>query len=98
MARKYISDGAEQLLTDCFPGLIPALVVEEALREKATREGRLAITPAHGTRILTPEEKDALKAANVPPGTRITQTVLDRAMRAAHGLRRTTDASAGRRA
>ena len=83
MAPKYINQKALDYLANCFPGLIPALVVEEALREKAEREGRLAITPAHGTRPLTPEEKAALKAAHLPAGTRITQTILDRAMRAA---------------
>jgi hypothetical protein len=40
--RRYINAGAERLLRDCFPGLIPALVIEQALAEKARREGRLA--------------------------------------------------------
>jgi hypothetical protein len=40
-APKYINQQARHYLNDCFPGLIPALVIEEALREKAKREGRL---------------------------------------------------------
>lgn len=39
--RRYINATAELLLRDCFPGKIPALVIAEALREKAIREGRL---------------------------------------------------------
>jgi hypothetical protein len=96
MARKYINDATEELLTHCYPGLIPARVIEEALREKAAREGRLTHTPAHGTRPLTTEEKAALQAANLPTGTRITQTVLDRAIRA-HQRRRRTDTRDGTR-
>jgi hypothetical protein len=40
-APKYVNAGARELLSRCFPGLIPALVIEEALAEKAKREGRL---------------------------------------------------------
>jgi hypothetical protein len=47
MPPKYINQKALNYLTRCFPGLIPALVVEEALREKALREGRLKIRPRH---------------------------------------------------
>ncbi|KOX32834.1 MULTISPECIES: hypothetical protein [Streptomyces] len=39
--RKYINATAERLLADCFPGMIPAAVIEDALRQKAIREGRL---------------------------------------------------------
>ncbi|MEU1497324.1 hypothetical protein [Streptomyces sp. NPDC005732] len=39
--RRYINAGTEQLLRDCFPGMIPAAVIEQALAEKARREGRL---------------------------------------------------------
>ncbi|WP_159050151.1 hypothetical protein [Streptomyces sp. MMG1533] len=39
--RRYISAGTEQLLRDCFAGLVPAHVIEEALRQMAIREGRL---------------------------------------------------------
>ena len=38
---RYINAGAERLLRDCFPGLVPARVIEDALAEKARREGRL---------------------------------------------------------
>lgn len=41
-ARRYVNAVSEQLLRDCFPGLIPATVIEDALRQKAIREGRLA--------------------------------------------------------
>ncbi|MFE9736145.1 hypothetical protein ACFYO9_37465 [Streptomyces sp. NPDC005863] len=41
-ARKYVNQAAGELLARCFPGLVPARVIEEALREKAQREGRLA--------------------------------------------------------
>jgi hypothetical protein len=40
--RRYLSPTTERLLRDCFPGLVPARVIEEALRQKAIREGRLA--------------------------------------------------------
>ena len=43
--RRYVNARAELLLRDCFPGLIPALVVAEALEEKARREGRLKGKP-----------------------------------------------------
>ena len=39
--RRYISATTERLLADCFPGLVPATVIEDALRQKAIREGRL---------------------------------------------------------
>ena len=39
--RRYISATTERLLADCFPGLVPAAVIEDALRQKAIREGRL---------------------------------------------------------
>ncbi|MEU6990328.1 hypothetical protein ABZ953_06655 [Streptomyces sp. NPDC046465] len=40
-ARKYVNAAAGEILARCFPGMIPARVIEEALREKAKREGRL---------------------------------------------------------
>lgn len=40
-ARKYVNQAAAELLARCFPGMVPACVIEEALREKAQREGRL---------------------------------------------------------
>ncbi|MGW2223854.1 hypothetical protein [Streptomyces formicae] len=43
-ARKYVNAASAELLARCFPGMIPALVIEEALREKAVREGRLPAT------------------------------------------------------
>ena len=39
--RRYISAASELLLRDCFPGMVPAAVIEQALAEKARREGRL---------------------------------------------------------
>lgn len=39
--RRYVNAAAELLLRDCFPGLVPAAVIEDALRQKAIREGRL---------------------------------------------------------
>lgn len=39
--RRYISANTERLLRDCFPGLVPAAVIEDALQQKAIREGRL---------------------------------------------------------
>lgn len=33
----------ERLLRDCFPGMVPAAVVEEAVRQHAIREGRLTV-------------------------------------------------------
>ncbi|MCX4232070.1 hypothetical protein [Streptomyces ortus] len=44
-APRYITDRARELLNRCFPGLIPARVIEEALQQKALREGRLAPKP-----------------------------------------------------
>lgn len=39
--RRYINATTERLLRDCFPGMVPAAVIEEALRQHAIREGRL---------------------------------------------------------
>jgi hypothetical protein len=44
-APKYVNASARELLRRCFPGLIPALIIEEALAEKAKREGRLKPQP-----------------------------------------------------
>ena len=41
-APKYVNADSRNTLARCFPGMIPALVIAEALREKAAREGRLA--------------------------------------------------------
>ncbi|EFE65820.1 predicted protein [Streptomyces viridosporus ATCC 14672] len=46
--RRYISATTERLLADCFPGLVPATVIEDALRQKAIREGRLAAPRRRG--------------------------------------------------
>lgn len=40
-ARKYVSAASADLLARCFPGMVPARVIEEALREKAKREKRI---------------------------------------------------------
>ncbi|MEU0200881.1 MULTISPECIES: hypothetical protein [unclassified Streptomyces] len=37
---RYVNQAALALLNFSFPGKIPALVIAEALREKARREGR----------------------------------------------------------
>jgi hypothetical protein len=42
-APKYINADSRDYLARCFPGLIPAVVIAEALREKAVREGRLVV-------------------------------------------------------
>ncbi|MBL3664470.1 hypothetical protein JL475_00220 [Streptomyces sp. M2CJ-2] len=47
--RKYITPTTERLLRDCFPGMVPAAVVEEAVRQHAIREGRLT-APSNQTR------------------------------------------------
>jgi hypothetical protein len=52
-AAKYINADSRDYLARCFPGLIPAVVIAEALREKAVREGRLTPT-RHGRRPAGP--------------------------------------------
>lgn len=47
-ARRYVNAAAERLLRDCFPGLIPAVVIEEALRQLAIRDGRLTAPAKKG--------------------------------------------------
>lgn len=42
MRRRYISATTERLLRDCSAGMVPAAVIEEAVRQQAIREGRLA--------------------------------------------------------
>lgn len=39
--RRYISATTERMLRDLFPGMIPAAVIEDAVRQKAIREGRI---------------------------------------------------------
>ena len=39
--RRYVSANTECMLRDLFPGMVPAAVIEDAVREKAIREGRL---------------------------------------------------------
>jgi hypothetical protein len=51
-APKYVNQDTRDYLDRCFPGLIPAVVIEEAVREKALREGRLVIQGKR--RIATP--------------------------------------------
>jgi hypothetical protein len=46
---RYINQRALVLLAFSFPGQIPALVIAEALREKARREGR-PLPPSEGRR------------------------------------------------
>jgi hypothetical protein len=40
--RRYISANTERMLRDLFAGMVPAAVIEDAVRQKAIREGRLA--------------------------------------------------------
>lgn len=47
--RRYISANTERMLRDLFPGMIPAAVIEDAIRQKAIREGRL-VTGKQGRR------------------------------------------------
>ena len=47
-ARRYVSPTTERLLRDCFPGMVPAAVVEEAVRQHAIREGRLTVPRKQG--------------------------------------------------
>ena len=47
-ARRYITATTERLLRDCFPGMVPAAVVEEAVRQHAIREGRLTVPRKQG--------------------------------------------------
>ncbi|MFE4671070.1 hypothetical protein [Streptomyces sp. NPDC056723] len=39
--RRFITANTEIMLRDLFPGMIPSAVVEEAVRDRAIREGRL---------------------------------------------------------
>lgn len=55
MPPKYINQRTLDYLARCFPGLVPAAVIEEALREKAVREGRLRARPRHTA--LNPQGK-----------------------------------------
>jgi hypothetical protein len=41
--RRYISANTERMLRDLFTGMIPATVIEDAVRQKAIREGRLVV-------------------------------------------------------
>ncbi|MGW3196280.1 hypothetical protein ACWDBD_17175 [Streptomyces sp. NPDC001118] len=41
--RRYISANTERMLRDLFTGMIPAAVIEDAVRQKAIREGRLIV-------------------------------------------------------
>ena len=46
---RYVNQNTLALLHFSFPGQIPALVIAEALREKARREGR-TLPPSDGRR------------------------------------------------
>lgn len=39
--RRYISANTERMLRDLFSGMVPAAIIEDAVREKAIREGLL---------------------------------------------------------
>jgi hypothetical protein len=39
--RRYITAATELMLRDLFPGMVPAAVIEEAVREHARRLGKL---------------------------------------------------------
>jgi hypothetical protein len=49
-APKYINAESRDYLAHCFPGMVPAAVIAEALREKAAREGRLTPQQRQGRR------------------------------------------------
>lgn len=49
-ARKYLTQDAERILADCYPGQVRAVVVERALREMAIRD-----------RLLTPKTRKPRK-------------------------------------
>ena len=40
--RRYVSANTERMVRDLFPGMVPAAVIEDAVRDKAIREGQLA--------------------------------------------------------
>lgn len=40
-AAKFINEVSAAILTHCYAGLVPAVVIEEALVEKALREGKV---------------------------------------------------------
>ncbi|MFI5992441.1 hypothetical protein ACIBAC_11390 [Streptomyces sp. NPDC051362] len=40
-AAKFISQASADILARCYAGLVPAVVIEEALVEKALREGKV---------------------------------------------------------
>lgn len=39
-ARKYVTDTADQILSHCYPGEVPAVVIERALRRMAKADGK----------------------------------------------------------
>lgn len=39
-ARKYVTDTADQILKLCYPGEVPAAVVERALKRMAKADGK----------------------------------------------------------
>jgi hypothetical protein len=51
-ARKYYTQATERILADCYPGQIPAVVVERAIREMAIRD-QLLTPKTHQSRRRT---------------------------------------------
>lgn len=44
-ARKYVNHAAARILASCYPGQVPAAVIERALPQMAKRDGLLAPKP-----------------------------------------------------
>ena len=44
-ARKYVNHAAARILATCYPGQVPAAVIERALRQMAKRDGLLTPKP-----------------------------------------------------
>lgn len=46
--RKYLTQAAERILADCYPGQVPAAVIERALKRMATADERAARKAGNG--------------------------------------------------
>jgi len=49
-ARKYVNHAAARILATCYPGQVPAAVIERALRQMAKRDGHSVPKPQSGRR------------------------------------------------
>ncbi|CAL9610233.1 hypothetical protein SUDANB1_05610 [Streptomyces sp. enrichment culture] len=41
MARRFVSHETERIVRECYPGEVPARVIERLVRKGAIREGRM---------------------------------------------------------